>query len=307
MKKIQFLLIFVAIIVTGFVVTQCENKTEVMVDPIVVPIVDPIVLKLANSTTLGSYLTDKDGNALYFFAKDANGANNCTGGCTTNWPNFTNTSITQLKLAIGLKLADFDSITTTSGKQLTYKGWPLYYYAPGGVREASGQTTGEGVGGVWFIAKPNYSITLANGQLLASDLKNYVVSATNVYSEGLGATTYFTDSIGRTLYAFFKDSTNINKFTKADFSNNAVWPIYETDKIVVPSILDKSFFSVTNVYGKKQLTYKGWPMYYVGSDVDATTGKFRGNNKGVYGPLPTKWPIFFYDKLNDLYPSAPKK
>jgi len=302
MKKIQFLLIFLAIIATGFVLTQCENKKEVIVDPIV----DPIVLKLANSTSLGSYLTDKDGKALYFFAKDANGANNCTGGCTTNWPNFSNTAITQAKLATGLNLADFDSIITTSGKQLTYKGWPLYYYAPGGVQEASGQTTGEGVSGVWFIAKPNYSITLANAQLLASDLKNYVVSPTNVYSEGLGATTYFTDSIGRTLYAFFKDSTNINKFTKADFSNNAVWPIYETDKIVVPSFLDKSLFSVTNVYGKKQLTYKGWPMYYVKSDVNAA-GKFRGLNTGVYGPLPTKWPIFFYDKLNDLYPAAPKK
>jgi len=303
MKKIQFLLIFVAIIVTGFVFTQCENKTEEIVDPIV----DPIVIKLATSATLGSYLTDKDGNALYFFAKDANGANNCTGGCTTNWPNFTNTGITQIKLATGLKLADFDSITTTSGKQLTYKGWPLYYYAPAGVREASGQTTGEGVGGLWFVAKPNYSIMLANAQLFASDGKNYVVSPTNVYSEGLGATTYFTDSIGRTLYAFFRDSTNINKFTKADFSNNPVWPLYETDKIVVPSVLDKTLFGSIMVFGHKQLTYKGWPMYYVGSDVDATTGKFRGNNKGVYGPLPMKWPIFFYDKLNDLYPSAPKK
>ena len=301
MKKIQFLLIFVVLIATGFVLTKCSKS-----DTVAPVVVDPIVLKLANSATLGSYLTDKDGNTLYFFAKDANGANNCTGGCTANWPNFSTTGITQAKLAPGLLLANFDSITTPGGKQLTYKGWPLYYYAPGGVREASGQTTGEGVGGLWFIAKPDYSITLANAQLLASDGKNYVVSPTDVYSEGLGTTTYFTDSIGRTLYAFFRDSTNINKYTKADFSNNSVWPIYETNKIVVPSFLDKSLFGSTLVYGRKQLTYKGWPMYYVGTDVDAS-GKFRGKNTGVYGPLPTKWPIFFYDKLNDLYPFAPKK
>jgi len=301
MKKIHYLLMFILLISSVFVLTKCKKSDDVVV------IVDPTVLKLANSATLGSYLTDKDGNALYFFAKDANGANNCTGGCTANWPNFSTTGLTQAKLASGLLLANFDSITTPSGKQLTYKGWPLYYYAPGGTREASGQTTGEGVGGLWFIAKPDYSITLANAQLLASDGKNYVVSPTDVYSEGLGTTTYFTDSIGRTLYAFFRDSTNINKYTKADFSNNAVWPIYETNKIVVPSFLDKTLFGSTLVYGRKQLTYKGWPMYYVGSDLDATTGKFRGNNKGVYGPLPTKWPIFFYDKLNDLYPFAPKK
>jgi predicted lipoprotein with Yx(FWY)xxD motif len=300
MKKIQFFLILVVIIATGLTLTNCEKSDTAAV------VVDPIVLKLANSATLGSYLTDKDGNALYFFAKDANGANNCTGGCTANWPNFGVTGLTQNKLGTGLLLANFDSITTPAGKQLTYKGWPLYYYAPGGVREASGQTTGEGVGGLWFIAKPDYSITLANAQLLASDGKNYVVSPTNVYSEGLGTTTYFTDSIGRTLYAFFRDSTNINKYTKADFSNNPVWPIYETNKIVVPSFLDKTLFGSTLVYGRKQLTYKGWPMYYVGTDVDAL-GKFRGKNTGVYGPLPTKWPIFFYNKLSDLYPAAPKK
>ena len=110
-----------------------------------------------------------------------------------------------------------------------------------------------------------------------------------------------TDLAGRTLYSFYKDSTNVNKYTKADFSNNSVWPIYETDKVVVPSIIDKTLFGSITLYGKKQLTYKGWPMYYYGPDVDAS-GKFRGYNKGVYGPLPVKWPVFFKD-----IPAAPKK
>jgi predicted lipoprotein with Yx(FWY)xxD motif len=291
MKKLQFLLIFVASIATGFVVTQC-SKSDTVVPPVVV---DPIVLKLATSPTLGSYLTDKNGNALYFFSKDGNGANNCTGGCTTNWPNFSVTGLTQDKLFTGLLLADFDSITTPSGKQLTYKGWPLYYYAPAGVPESSGTTTGDGVGGVWFVAKPDYTIMLASEQLLGIDTKSWVVSATDVYSEGTGITTYMTDLTGRTLYSFFKDSTSINKFTKADFSNNPVWPVYETDNIVVPSILDKTLFSSIMIFGHKQLTYKGWPMYYYGADVDAGTGKYRGNNRGVYGPVPIKWPVFFKD------------
>jgi predicted lipoprotein with Yx(FWY)xxD motif len=205
-------------------------------------------------------------------------------------------------LASGLTLADFSSITTPNGSQLTYKGWPLYYYAPNGVREQPGQTTGEGVFGLWFVAKTDYTIMLANGQLVGADGKNYVVSATNVYSEGTKSTKYFTDLAGRTLYSFSKDSANENKFTKADFSNNAVWPIYETDKVVVPSIFDKTLFGIIDVFGKKQLTYKGWPMFYFGADVDAATGKFRGNTKGVSVPTPGFWPVF-----NSALPAAPTK
>jgi len=282
------------LIATGFVLTKCTKTTD--------SVVDPSLVKLANSTTLGSYLTDKDGNALYFFSNDADGANNCTGGCITAWPIFNVTGLTADQLGAGLTLGDFNSISTPNGNQLTYKGWPLYYYAPAGVRELPGQTTGEAVGGVWFVAKPDYTIMLAKTQLIGKDGKNYVVSATNVYTEGVGKTTYFTDLAGRTVYAFAKDSANMNKYTKADFSNNAVWPIYETDKIVVPSTLDKSLFSSITVFGKKQLIYKGWPIYYYGPDVDATTGKSRGFNKGVSVPTPGVWPIFFKD-----IPAAPHK
>jgi predicted lipoprotein with Yx(FWY)xxD motif len=294
MKRQINLLMLALFISAGFGLTQCKKTEEV--------VVDSSLVKLANSATLGSYLTDKDGNALYFFSNDANGENNCTGGCITAWPIFNIAGLTADQLGTGLDFGDFNAISTPNGNQLTYKGWPLYYYSPGGVREQPGQTTGEAVGGVWFVAKPDYTIMLAKAQLVGKDGKNYVVSATNVYTEGDGKTTYFTDLPGRTLYAFAKDSANVNKYTKADFSNNATWPIYETDKVVVPSILDKTLFSSITVYGKKQLVYKGWPIYYFGPDVDATTGKYRGFNKGVSVPVPGVWPAF----LKDI-PAAPHK
>jgi predicted lipoprotein with Yx(FWY)xxD motif len=96
------------------------------------------------------------------------------------------------------------------------------------------------------------------------------------YTEGIGKTTYFTDDRGVTLYTFKLDSLNKNKFTKPDFSNNNVWPIYETNKIVVPSTVDKTKFGSINVFGKTQLTYNGWPLYYFGQD-----GQTRGFNKGI--------------------------
>lgn len=244
-------------------------------------------ISLSTSTTLGSYLTDKDGRSLYFFSTDAKDQVTCTGGCELVWPPFYLDNLSADKLGAGLTFSDFATITTTSGKkQVTYKGWPLYYYAPNvngtNTAEAAGKTTGDGVGGVWFIAKPDYSIMIVRSQLVGHDGKNYKSD----YTVGDGLTTYFTDAKGLTLYTFKNDNFKKNNFTKSDFSNNAVWPIYETDKIVVPSILDKSKFSVITVFGKSQLVYNGWPLYYFGQDANV-----RGSNKGISFPSPAVWPV----------------
>ncbi|HEX5026931.1 MAG TPA: hypothetical protein VFV68_16735 [Agriterribacter sp.] len=254
-------------------------------------------IQLATSATLGSYLTDTLGNTLYYFSNDFNGQSNCAGGCLDLWPlYFAGDNLTQASLATGLDIADFGTITTPAGKQTTYKTWPLYYYAPAvgaiNVRENPGETKGEGFGNVWYVAKPDYTIMLVNAQLVGSDGKNYKSDIT----EGIGKTLYFSDAKGVSLYGFSKDSFNVNKFTKDDFSNNAVWPIYEMDKMVVPSTLDKSLFATAAVFGKVQLTYKGWPLYYFGQD-----NLTRGSNKGVSFPAPGIWPIM----MKDL-PAAPQ-
>lgn len=252
----------------------------------------PALVKLATSATLGSYFTDKDGYALYYFANDPAGTSTCAGGCLAVWPPyFAGENFTAGLLGTGLDFADFGVATSTTGqKQTTYKGWPLYYFAPavGGIntREGPGEVNGEGVGGVWFVAKPDYTINLVNAQLVGHDGKSYKTDLT----EGTGKTIYFTDDRGRTLYSFSKDSAQKNKFTNETFSNNNIWPIYETDKIVVPSTLDKALFGSITVFGKKQLTYKGWPLHYFGQD-----GGVRGNNKGISFPVPGVWPVVMKD------------
>jgi predicted lipoprotein with Yx(FWY)xxD motif len=244
-------------------------------------------ITLQTSATLGSYLVDKSNRTLYFFSNDPNGQDSCTGGCQAYWPIFNVDNLTADKLGSGLSISDFGSITSVSGKkQVTYKGWPLYYFAPlvngTNVQEAPGQTQGEGVNNVWFVAKPDYSIMIVTSQLVGHDGKNYKSD----YTEGLGNTTYFTDGRGLTLYTFKFDSLNKNKFTAPDFSNNSVWPIYETNKIMVPSTLDKANFGSITVFGRTQLTYKGWPLYYFGQDAS-----MRGSNKGISFPAPGYWPV----------------
>ena len=247
-------------------------------------------IHLARDATHGSYLTTGDGLTLYMFANDADGLNTCTGGCEATWPVFT-ADLTTAKLDAGLTAIDFTTVTTASGKkQVTYKGWPLYSYSPSSVDgygnpvhkpELPGSTQGDGIGQIWFIAKPDYTIMIANKQLKGFDGNNYKSD----YTVGAGNSKYFTNGQGRAIYIFTVDSFNINKFTKADFSNNRVWPIYEEQKIVVPSILDKTLFGNITVSGKKQMTYKGWPLYHFGQDT------VRGLNLGVSIAAPGKWPV----------------
>ncbi|WP_266368875.1 hypothetical protein [Tellurirhabdus rosea] len=249
---------------------SCEDK-ETAPDPGV----------LVSQTTLGNVLTDESGRTLYFFANDTDGNSACTGNCLTNWPVFYRE--TMPNLATSLNAADFSTITRADGtKQTAFRGWPLYYYAKD---SKAGDLTGENVGNIWFVAKPDYSIMFANRQLVGHDGKNY----TSDYKEGTGSTVFLTDGRGNTLYGFARDKRNKNNYTRADFSNNAIWPIYEVTLKDIPSTLDRTQFGTIPVGNRTQLTYKGWPLYYFGQDTK------RGDTKGVSFPSPGIWPIIQKD------------
>jgi predicted lipoprotein with Yx(FWY)xxD motif len=280
--KYQFkIAAFVAMCLIASVISSCskdDNTSNTPVDN--TP--KGTSVKLASSTKFGSIMTDSLGKSLYFFSLDANGTSGCSGDCIAAWPVFYKEHLT---IDTSLKAADFGVITRADGsKQTTYKGWPLYYYA--GDAKA-GDITGDALNNVWFIAKPDYTVMLANTQLVGNDGVQY----NSQLQPGQGVTQYITDAYGRTLYAFAHDHNNTNVYTKADFSNNATWPIYEVDTIKnIPSILDKASFVKINVFGKIQLVYKGWPLYYFGPDQQT-----RGNTKGVSVPTPGVWP---YVNLN---------
>jgi predicted lipoprotein with Yx(FWY)xxD motif len=239
-------------------------------------------VRITNNTTFGNVLTDSAGNTLYFFSPDANGQTACTGPCLAAWPSFYTPKVTA---DAGLQASDFGFIKRPDGGlQSTYKGWPLYYFAQD---TKAGQVNGDGLESVWFVAKPDYSVMLAVGALKGADSLSYDSlghsSATPV------ATEYFTDDKGVTLYTFSHDTAGANLFTKSDFSNNSVWPIYQVSAVgKIPSILKASDFSVITVFGKTQLTYKGWPLYNFGGD-----GGVRGNTAGVSVPTAGAaiWPV----------------
>lgn len=233
-------------------------------------------VQLATDATLGTFLTDNKGNTLYYFSDDIDGTSKCTGGCLTVWPIFYDSLLSATTLGTGLNAADFSVMTTSTGaKQTVYKGWPLYYYAPGGVREAPGQKGGEKVGNIWFVVKTNYSIMLANKKVVASGTTDSTTKE------------FLTDSAGNTLYYFTVDSLHPTTLpTNCTGGCITTWPVFYTSNLTLPSLLLASDFgTITRTDGvggasRLQSTYKGRPLYYFTPDAN-TRGVAKGEGVGT--------------------------
>jgi predicted lipoprotein with Yx(FWY)xxD motif len=99
-------------------------------------------------TSIGYVLANSAGMTLYWYSDDVknSGKSSCTGGCLQAWPALTGTPMAVAGVTLAGKLG---TITRPGGViQATYNGYPLYTYAND---MAPGQTTGNGVGGVWHV------------------------------------------------------------------------------------------------------------------------------------------------------------
>lgn len=104
-------------------------------------------LQLLENEEVGKYLADADGMTLYYFKKDESGKSNCSGKCLENWPAFV---AGEFGVPEGFSKDDFGTIERedTGEKQMTYKGYPLYYFVKD---EAKGDVNGQGVKDAWYI------------------------------------------------------------------------------------------------------------------------------------------------------------
>jgi len=110
-----------------------------------------VALSLATDATLGSFVAGKNGMSLYVFGKDTATTSACytTNDCQTTWPPLTVTSAADATAGAGVTGA-IGTITRTDGTlQVTLGGHPLYYYSGD---KAAGDTTGQGLFNVWYVA-----------------------------------------------------------------------------------------------------------------------------------------------------------
>jgi predicted lipoprotein with Yx(FWY)xxD motif len=143
----------------ALVLAACQTGGAGSPSAVASPVTDAVVA-VSSSGDLGELLVDTEGRTLYVFLNDSPGTSECDGDCATNWP---------AALAEGAALAAGDGVSAELGiierddgtQQLTLDGWPLYRYAGDA---APGDATGEGVGGVWFVARPDGSVPSASSE-----------------------------------------------------------------------------------------------------------------------------------------------
>jgi predicted lipoprotein with Yx(FWY)xxD motif len=97
------------------------------------------------STAAGDVLAGENGMTLYTYREDAAGVSNCYDKCATNWP-------PAIAAADAAAEGDFTLVERKDGaKQWAKDGKPLYFW----IKDTKeGDTTGDGVGGKWDIARP---------------------------------------------------------------------------------------------------------------------------------------------------------
>jgi predicted lipoprotein with Yx(FWY)xxD motif len=97
------------------------------------------------STDIGDVIADEEGFVLYTFRNDEPGVSNCYDTCAANWPPF-------FAEEGAMEEGDYTLVTRNDGTvQWAKDGLPLYYW----VNDVEpGDTTGDGVGGNWDVARP---------------------------------------------------------------------------------------------------------------------------------------------------------
>jgi len=227
---------------------------------------------------LGTYLVGPEGMTLYYFTKDVTpGQSVCFGGCLEAWP--------PLLAGEGQELVAGEGVTGTLAAvarddgtmQATYRGRPLYYWQGD---TAPGETNGEGVGDVWFVAQEDGSMP-ANPPVLTLETA----------STDLG--TFVVGQDGLTTYYFAADATPGVSVCEGDCL--VAWPpvtVPAGNTVASGEGVTGVLGLVTGTDGSAQVTYDGRPLYYWQGDTEA--GQTAGHAVNdiwwvadVSGSLPT--------------------
>lgn len=119
-------------------------------------------LRIASKDPFGDYLVDGAGRALYVLegsreqggqqAQQLGQKPECTGECLAEWPPYLTEGAP--RAGPGVQAGQISTASFQQGQQVTYAGWPLYYYR--GDRD-DGSTAGQDVHdrwGGWYLLSP---------------------------------------------------------------------------------------------------------------------------------------------------------
>ena len=232
---------------TGDAFGQNVGDAWFVVSPAGGPIQNNALVMTSKTATLGTHLIEGSGRTVYLFTMDERGKSNCNSGCSTAWPPLlTLGDPADDEGAVGRLL---DSTTRDDGStQVTYNGWPLYYFA---ADTRPGDANGQNVADNWFV------VSTAGGPIQDN-------AAVKTFDHpDLGA--ILTDTSGRTIYLFADDEKSKSNCTEGCAT---AWPPLLTlgdptgNEWILPDLLR----TTNRPDGSTQVTYNGWPLYYFGPE-----------------------------------------
>jgi predicted lipoprotein with Yx(FWY)xxD motif len=155
-RRTPFTLCFAAALLLLAGCGSTGSSTASSSTPVPTPTPEP-VLKTATATVAGNsktIITNASGMTLYYYTPDkGTGQATCTGACLAAWPPaLLPSGVTKPTGDKGVTGALGTVSSPAGGSQVTYNGWPLYTWVKD---KAPGDTTGQGVGGKWFVATPD--------------------------------------------------------------------------------------------------------------------------------------------------------
>ncbi|HEY4227421.1 MAG TPA: hypothetical protein VGM49_03715 [Candidatus Limnocylindrales bacterium] len=231
-----------------------------------------VTVNLADST-LGKVLADGSGKTLYMFTPDSADKSACTGDCASNWPPLTSDAAPTA--GTGLDASKFTTVARDDGtKQVVFNGHPLYFFAGD---KAAGDTSGEGVGGKWFVIGADGNQIAAPASAAPSAAASAAAGGVSVALADNALGKILTGPDGKTLYVFTADSAG-KSACNGDCTGN--WPPLLSD--AAPTLgagLDAEDFTIiSRDDGTKQIAFYGQPLYYFAADKAAgdTTGQGVG-------------------------------
>ena len=204
------------------------------------------VVVTTSKSTLGTYLTNKQGRAMYLWVADPKNKSVCTAKCATFWPPVLGTP----KAAGAVTQAGLGTLTRADGTtQVTYHGHALYYFL---LDKKALSAVGQGSDG--FNAK--WWVVSAAGKAVSTPA---VVITTHKGPLG----TYLTDEAGQTVYLWKADPKGKSVCT----GQCAVyWPPVLGAPQALAGVAQAGLGTLTRAGGKKQVTFHGHPLYYFAGD-----------------------------------------
>lgn len=109
-----------------------------------------VTVSVATVAKYGRILVDQQGLALYIDTKDKPPKHwACTGDCLTAWPPLV-LAKGQTTIAAPKGVTGLSTIVGPSGRQVTWKGHPLYTF----IKDSKGEVEGQNVLHIWFVVQP---------------------------------------------------------------------------------------------------------------------------------------------------------